>query len=235
MRLVVFIILVMCGLAVRAADITGVIYTKGTLTQSVEVGYVGMTADDLSITCMAGITPHANGGECTCTTYKPRTSTVKFSKDSGWTFQHTHLPVGRYLVYAKYGDNYLDWQLVAVTNKNARMKVSLGINPGKTGAINLKVEQGAGDYNVTLTPLDAKGKIAVEKLEDDFNANIKVDFTGKSATVQGVKPGKYRLALRAAHKHGSKETGMFTTYDDIGSWNITVTTGTVFWRAPSTK
>jgi len=136
----------------NAAEITGRVHFKGALTETVKVGYEGVTSAGAHITNMAGLTPTGSTGYVWCDTYKPRRTGLMWSSTKGLTFQHTNLPKGTYLVYVKYGDAYLDWKVITVSTDSARVNTSLAISPSRMGDVEIAVtlvlrsvqQQGAG-------------------------------------------------------------------------------------------
>jgi hypothetical protein len=218
--------LLLCAAGAFAAEISGPIYFKGKLTENVQAGYVALVEKGDQINNMAGMTPTGDSGHVWCDTYKPRRTGLKWHKQTGLTFQHINIPPGKYLLYVRYGEHYLDWKVVDVPKATSKLTASLAISPSTFGTLHLVIGRGTGDYNIQLTPLTAKKQSPLPGAKIDFGGPvIDVDVQGSETTLRGVKEGVYRVTLRAAHRQGTEETGIFTTYDDLGSWTITVKAG----------
>ncbi|GMV37640.1 MAG: hypothetical protein AMXMBFR61_21480 [Fimbriimonadales bacterium] len=205
-----------------AAVIAGRIHFKGDLREMVKVGYEGVTVTGQHITNMAGLTPTGSSGHVWCDTYKPRRTGLVWSSSDGLTFQHTNLPRGTYLVYVKYGETYLDWKVINVSNDSARLNTSLAISPSRMSDLEIAITKGPGTYRVLLIPATERGASPLRGADITRGSGpvIEAEVTTGSVKLSGVRDGSYLLVLRSVTRRGGG-----STFTDVGNWAILVKAG----------
>jgi hypothetical protein len=225
MRYFLIIAVLFCSVIVDAADVNGVIKFAGIPNKQISVGYVALTDSGSRISNMAGLTPTGTSGKVWCDTYKPRRTSLTWHSKSGLSFQHTNLPAGKYLFYARYADNYLSWRIINLTGTPKNIQTVLSIDSLNTGELKFQISKGIGDYNIKLVPITDKFKLPIAGVDFGDMVSVDVDFKSKSTTVNGLKPGNYMVMLRSAKREGTPKTGMLSVYTDIGMWSATVKRG----------
>ncbi|HEY3415559.1 MAG TPA: hypothetical protein VGM23_01630 [Armatimonadota bacterium] len=229
MRYICFFFLLMAVSAGFAAEITGTVLIKGPLRGDVIAGYVAMTSRDECIDNIASITIGGGGAvSATCTTYKPRSSSISWEPKKGLSFRHTALPTGRYLIYLKYCERYLDWKIVEIEEAKTSLKTTLEINLEQASTLQFDITKGAGRYRICLIPLTDNGRAPLSGADLSFGMGfpIKVDAQGNTFFFPQIKAGQYSVILERAESCGTRATGITTSYTNLGTWTIVVKDGT---------
>lgn len=142
---------------ISAAEIRGTIYLSGRPVGPAQVCYQAVTASGEKISNTAGITLGDRASSAWCDTYKPRRTGLKWDPRAGLSFEHTHLPAGKYVVAVKHG-NFLDWKFVEVSKESSVVEVPLKLDLLQTGKLHVQITTGTGDYQVVLVPFIPDGK-----------------------------------------------------------------------------
>lgn len=221
-RLWLLILLLTLAAASRAAEIRGTITLRSIEEKSLQAGYVGRTAKGEEVHCFAGLTTGGATARVWCDTYLPRRSAIFWDPGRGSSFAHTNLPPGRYLVYARYGDNFLTWQMVELKSASEVKNIRLVCDLMNSGDLQVQINRPAGLYNVLAVPLDARGNALLPGVRLEYHLGSEADSQKNSAVLRGLTAGKYRLELRGVQRQTDRGGGSFSLYNDIGSWTVTV-------------
>ncbi|HEY3418116.1 MAG TPA: hypothetical protein VGM23_14660, partial [Armatimonadota bacterium] len=92
----------------------------------------------------------------------------------------------------------------------------------QASTLQFDITKGAGHYRIRLIPLTEKGRTPLPGADLTFGMGLPIaaDVQGKTVTFSQMKPGQYTVILERAESHGTKESGMYTTYTDLGTWTI---------------
>jgi hypothetical protein len=220
------LLLLLASLPAGGAEIAGQVVIRGAAGPMVQVGYVGRTASGQEISCMVGTSTGPMTASATCTTYRPRCSEMAWTPPATCTFRHTVVPPGRYVVYARSGESYIDWKLVAVRPGAAVVRASLVVDPAAAGDLHIRPPRRPGSYNVRLSPLDAKLKPPLGAAQVSMSLEISLDMPRSGLNIKGLRAGAYLLELRTFVREGSRATGYGTVYTGtVGSWRVRVKAG----------
>jgi hypothetical protein len=188
-----------------APFVTGKIELKGRPRYTLLAGITGLTKDGKPLTNAAGteVTPK-DGTWVTSKTFKPQVTTLVNDATAGCSYHHIKLPPGRYLVYARFGDRFLDgrWVELEKEGKESELTVNLTIDPDTAGSLEVTLPKGAKE-GVQLIPLDEAGKLPDLKTARSWvAANLKTDVPAKDGKVllDGLRPGAYRVSAGGAEK-----------------------------------
>jgi len=204
--------------------VTGRISIAGPRPRYVKVGYVGVPASGNPITNLAGMTIGEYSGSVTCTTYRPREARLRWDPKRGLRFEHTKLPFGHYLFWARCDDNYMDWRVVTLDAARPSVALTLKCASSDEGDVWLVVV-GKGDYNVRVSPLDKSGLAPLVGADVPKGAGWDADVKGGALLLQGMKAGLYRVDLRSQQKMGSARSGWSAILTDAGTWSVRVVAG----------
>jgi len=227
MHLILIIAILAWASSLDAAEIRGTINMETPPQGFVQAAYEGRTSAGLRMTNMAGLKPSLGAGEVWCDTHMPRRTHLKWDPKAGLSFDHTGLPGGKYLVFVKAG-NYLDWKVLDLPDDTAILDTTLGIDMCQTGKLIVEITKGAGDYQAALVPLTADNQVPLRgvKLAGSFHFSVSADvFNAETASFDGLRPGHYRVLLRALKRKGSDSTGYMTILTDLGMANVEVVAG----------
>jgi hypothetical protein len=122
-----------------------------------------------------------------------RISVLSSDKKDEIHFRHTMLEPGHYLVYARWGDRFLDWRWIEV-KADAQLTVNLTLDPASAGRVEVSLAKPV--ERVQVVPLDGDGKVPLEKkvfanLAYALGTSIKA--AGPSPVIDGLRPGRYRV------------------------------------------
>jgi hypothetical protein len=227
MHKTLFVIVMVTAASVQAAEIRGNIQFATRPEGSVQAIYEALTAAGKRISNMAGLTVGGDAASVSSTTHKPRCTTMKCDPKTGLTFEHVKLPPGKYFIAVK-NRNCLDWKVVDLPADTTVVNTSLTLDPKQTGKVQVQISQGAGDYQVLLTPLGAGNQPPVPGLDlaKSFHLRLAVDVkNGQTAGFDGVKAGCYQVVLRAAKRSGSARTGVSTVFTPLATATVAVEAG----------
>lgn len=209
-----------------AGSITGRVVFKGGRPSTVKVGYVGLTRDKLTVFNGASLVPGDLPTGVSVTTFSPRETRLDWDPTKGCRFSHTGMPPGRYLVYARCGERYLDWRLIALDTAKPEATVNFTWDPRATGSLKLIVNDGKKAYNVRISPLGNDARPLLGSADVPMYAGWDEDLTGTSIVLSGMKPGTYLVELRTVQKM-QNPSGWSAIYSDAGTWSVTVQAGRV--------
>jgi len=195
MRWLTFLALCACGAQAFATTLTGSVTLTGWTKKNVEVGYVGLSSatphqqiEGYEGTIYGAAAPKMHQSE----DFAKRKSIVHWAPHSGFTYQFTNVPPGKYLIYARADNRLEEWQIVQVAAGSKTLTTNLALNPAHTGSLRLKVSKGKGRNPLLLTPCAADGS----SLYPDVNLmrfGIVVIQDGDSSLLKNLKPGTYQL------------------------------------------
>lgn len=180
--------------------------------QLVTVGYVGRTADGKMVSDGAGTKVFEDGGGAVrSSSFVPRTADLSITKFMP-RFDFSHLPPGRYLVYARCQPGTTAWVWVEVP-AGGKVTQDLNLDESKTGTVEAKVP--AGSQNVRLLPTDlgmpAQDNAFLDQLA--FSLGLEGEVKNGTATIAGVPPGKYQVRAGTLRADIEVTTGKTTTVE----------------------
>jgi hypothetical protein len=161
-----------------------------------------VTADGKPYANLVGseVTP---GVETTFTSdaFAPQLTTLAGDPAGGCFYRHVKLPPGRYLVYARLGERFLDGRWVEV-KEGSRLTCDLDLDAATAGALEVTLPKDAKG-GVRLIPLDGAGKLP--DLKDGLEAvatvlSAEVPAKDGKVVLDGLRPGAYRVSAGAAEK-----------------------------------
>jgi hypothetical protein len=221
-RLLLFSLLMTIATTGWSAEIRGVITLRNVGENKLQAGYVGRSQTGEEVHCFAGLTTGGATARVWCDTYRPRRSAIFWDPSRGSSFVHTSLPPGRYLVYARYGENFLTWRLVELKSASEIKSVTLACDLLNSGDLQVQINRPPGLYNVQVVPLDARGNTLFSGIKMEFHLGSDADSHNNVAALRGLAAGKYRLELRSVQRQTDRGGGVFSVYNDVGSWTVTV-------------
>jgi hypothetical protein len=181
---------------IDAPYVAGKVALKGRDKYDLLVGIVGLTAEGEPFFNAAGmeeVTPGVGTLQSSKASKAQRTALVN-DLDAGCSYRHIRLAPGRYLVYARHGDRFLDGRWVEVKDKSAIAR-NLSLEPDTAGVLEVTLPKGAkGD--VQLFPLNEDGKLPdLKGARRWVAAALKTDVMEKDGKVvlDGLRPGAYRV------------------------------------------
>ena len=220
------ILLLIVGFA-NAGEIRGRVQFHPAASGEVRISYEGLTKEGKRISDMAGLTVGPGESWVWCKTNDPRRTGVKWSPDTGLTFQCLELPMGKYLVAVKNG-NFLDWKVVEIGKDDELVDVALVVDHEHTGTLHVNISKGKGDYEVGVAPINNDGQPPIPGLAPEGSYHIRVATKikqSKTATLEGIRPGRYHLRLRGVKQLGSGPSGAATMLTPLGATNVSVELG----------
>lgn len=227
MRIGWFVILFAVAASARAAEIAGKIAVGNPKDMWIEVGYVGADALGTKLSNMAGLVAGNGPAQVTCTTWKPRNTTVSWSPGAGCTYRHVGVPPGHYVLYAKLTERggqkrviLTDWQSVRIASSSARKTVGLSLAAARCGGLDISAPGRTGLLGVRLVPSDPHGRELVPGA-NSFGLATECDLGPQGARIQGLRAGAYRLTLRQIHRTTSGG-GWSATINDLSAWTVQV-------------
>jgi hypothetical protein len=218
------LLVVVCGSA-GAGTISGTVAFEGKRPAAVKAGYVGLAGGGLRVSNSAGMTLGDFGGSVTCTTWKPRNATVVWDPAKGLRYRHTELPPGRYLVWVRCGENYMDWRLVHLTQDRPSATANFAFSRAAQGDLRLMVARSAKSYNVRISPLGKDGRPPLPGADVPMYVGWDTDVKGGAVLLAGMKAGKYQVELRSQVKHTDGGSGWSAVLTDEGVWSVEVVRG----------
>ncbi|NLI00987.1 MAG: hypothetical protein GX446_16010 [Chthonomonadales bacterium] len=225
MRGLAVVLLIACTDIAGAGAISGRIAMKGGRPSSVKAGYVGVTRSGQSLFNSAGLTIGSFRGSVASTTFKPRVTRLDWDPRPACTFEHTGLPPGRYLVWVRCDDHYMDWRVVTLDKDTASATVTLGWSKTDRGDIKLLVKHRSSAYNVRVSPLGPDGKTPLPEADVPMYAGWDIDVTGTALLLRGMRPGVYQVELRRQRKLAGASGGWSAMLQEAGTWSIKVVAG----------
>ncbi len=220
------ILLLIVGSA-TAGEIRGRVRFHPEPSGEVRISYEGLTKGGKQISDMAGLTVGPGESRVWCTTNDPRRTGVKWSPDTGFTFQCLELPIGKYLTAVKNG-NFLDWKVVEIGKDDDVVDVEFVVDHEHTGTVHVNISKGRGDYEVAVAPINNDGQPLVPGLAPEGSYHIRVAAKikrSRTATLEGIRPGRYHLRLRSMKQLGSGSSGTATMLTPLGAVNVNVELG----------
>ncbi|MBM3497013.1 MAG: hypothetical protein FJX72_22230 [Armatimonadetes bacterium] len=215
---------VLCGSS-WAGTISGTVAFKGKRPANVKAGYLGVTANGDKLHNHAGMTLGDFRGSVKSTTFGPRNAEVQWDPKVGLRFRHTELPPGRYLVWTRCDEHYMDWRIVNLSHDRPSATVALTFDRAAQGDVKLTVGRSARSYNVRISPLAPNGKPPLAGADVPMYAGWDADVKGASILLGGMRRGKYQVELRSQVKSGSDATGWSAILTDVGRWSVDVIFG----------
>lgn len=172
--------------------------------QEVSVGYVGLpTGSDKPISDGVGgkAFDSGSGGGVRSTTFSPRTATFRVEKFTP-QFDFTHLPPGRYLVYARIKDGPAAWNWTDVA-AGAQVATDIKLDAVKMGTVEVKLP--ASESDVRLVPTDLGTPSPGDRFLDQlvYSLNFEAEAKDGIATIKNVPVGNYQV--RAGRLRGTVE------------------------------
>ena len=225
MRVFGMVLLIVCAEIAGAGTITGTIVMKGGRPGEVTAGYVGVTFSGQTVHSGAGMTLGDFKGSVSTTTFKPRITSVTWNPGQGCRFAHTALPPGKYLVYTRCDDRYMDWRVVTLTRTKPSATLTMGWSRTVQGDIKLIVTDRSVSYNVRVSPLDAAGRPPLPQADVPLHAGWDADVQRGSLLLNGMKPGVYQVELRRQQKSFGPDGSWSAIPQDAGKWSVTVIAG----------
>lgn len=221
-RILLIILLMTIAGAIRAAEIKGTITLRNVEEKRLQAGYVGRSVKGEQVHAFAGWTIGKIKAQVWCDTFMPRRTLLTWDPERGGSFAHTNLPPGRYLVYARYGENFLTWQLLELKSASEVKNITLVCDPVNAGDLQVQIIRPAGTYSVQVIPLDARGNNLLPGVNLEFHVGSDADSQKNVATMRGLAAGKYRLELRGAQHQQDRGGGSLSIFNQIGAWTVTV-------------
>lgn len=218
----------------RAAEIVGKIAGAPPKGAMIETGYVGIDRLGHKLFNMAGVTVSAGASKVTCTTWKPRNTSVAFDPGKGCSFRHDAVPPGSYLLYVKLTEirggqsavRMSDWQVVRVTSDKARISATLSLSSALCGTLAVTAPGRSGLNGVFVTPSGNDGKELIPGIGGAADVGVEADLGPNGVTISGLRAGSYSVKVRRIHRQKMKG-GSFATFDELGAWSAHVKRGKV--------
>lgn len=172
-------------------------YIQGALTiigmGEVEVGYVGAPGNQV-VTDSVAVTPPAAGAPpgvmATSDTLKPRATALVRSVAGAWRYEHTGLPPGRYLVYARQADGPTAWEWVTLGEKG-ELDRPLTLDAKAAGRVTVTLPAGATGV-VQLLPVDPQPDgAAIPDVALAYALKYEAKVESGKASFANVAPGRY--------------------------------------------
>jgi hypothetical protein len=152
----------------------------------------------------------------TCTTWKPRNTTLAWKDKASGTHRHTARPPGQYLVFLRGrpdgadltadSEGFYDWKWVELKDADSKVTVDLTIDLTKLGNVEVSVPGAADDSMVSYYPLDTNGKLPLPDVHSSLQAFAKV--RGGKAMIHLLREGKYQMACNGAKADVEVKAGM---------------------------
>jgi hypothetical protein len=118
------------------------------------------------------------------------------------------------VVYVRSDDHYIAHRLVTITPSRPRVSLTFTCDSNSQGDLVLRVGRSGGLFNVRVSPIVPGAEVAGDIGTD-------TDVSGRSLTLRGMRPGRYKAELRLKQPLGG---GAFTI-KDVGSWTVEVLAG----------
>jgi hypothetical protein len=192
-------------------SITGVVRLVGTKNEKLFVGYSAETTDGRHLSFVGGL---SDASKLQTQMLSANDREGRIVRDaSGLKVEYTRLPAGRYLLWVRYGEAYLDWRVLDF--KGGRMESMLAVDLDQAGSIALQSPGGAEGFFIELAPVTPERVVERARL-------LHFVVEGPTPTVSNVKPGAYNLSWSAARK----EDGSWR-WGETRSIDVTVSAGAV--------
>jgi hypothetical protein len=144
-------------------------------------------------------------------TFKPRITRLGSEKKNEIYFGHGKVEPGRYLVYVRWRDRFLDWRWLEV-RADSRHNIDFTLDPEKAGR--LEVNTARPTQSVQLIPLDVDGKLPLNaKFAPSVVSALRtsVKTAGPSPVIDGLRPGRYRVLAGQATADVEVKAGEIVT------------------------
>ena len=181
-------------------------FLQGTVTipkqkGELAVGYDGENARGESQVNMVGtgVDPENGSGGAQSDTFKPRVTRFGFDKDRTLRYVHAKLDPGWYLVYARWGPQFLAWRWLEVKD-GAQTTLDFALDPSQAGKLEIKT---TAPERVQLLPLNEEGKLpSLKQLPENLAFMLRLEVEPKDgvAAFTTLHPGKYRVIQGKASK-----------------------------------
>ena len=208
----------LAGDAVTQTEISGKVMLRGRKSNfEITAGCLGRNKAGKLEGPGAGFKLDGSSHRTTCTTWKPRNSTLAWDKAAGHgSHKHVNRPPGHYLVYlrgnrtkGKHGriayQGYYDWQWIELRDDKSKVNVDLTIDPQNVGSVQVSIRGETTEKVVTYLPLDEEGKLPLPEWDCHryvvFSSSVAIE-DGK-AVVQYLRPGRYQFAIARRRTKGS--------------------------------
>jgi hypothetical protein len=195
----------------EAPYVAGKIELKGREKYDVFAGIAGVLPDGSPYANLIGSEVVAGSDfALTSDNFAPQLTTLACDAAGGCTYRHVKLPPGRYLVYARLGDRFLQAHWVEV-KADSRLALDFNLDPTTAGTLEATLPKEAKG-GVRLVPLDEAGKLPdIKEVADTAGDAMNTNVTAKDGKIllDGLRPGSYRVFLGEAFKDvtvKSKET-----------------------------
>jgi hypothetical protein len=196
-----------------APYVTGRIALKGKDKEKLRLaaGYVGQTAKGDTQSNIAGteVVLGDIGGWASSMTFDPRVSTFGYDPKTGCMYKHVKMTPGVYLIYAQAAPAFVDWKWVEVKEK-AQMTVDFSIDPADAGKLEVKLPDNSKETQISVIPLDAKGKLPDFKGSWDHIAaslNLNFDVKNGKTVIENLHAGLYRVIAGKASADAQVKAG----------------------------
>ncbi len=152
-------------------------------------------------------------GSVTCTTWKPRNTSLTWDKKTGLSHKSTNRPAGAYLVFVKNEESLFDWKWVELKDDSAKITADLAIDPAQLGSLEVNViGEAPKNSSVYCLPLNDQGEIPVRDELGNF-APLSSKIEAGKATIRQIRAGKYQLGLFRTTVTAEVKAGATTKVD----------------------
>jgi hypothetical protein len=186
----------------EAPYVAGKVTLNGRDKYDLQAGIAGARADGSPYANLVGseVLP-ASDFALTSDNFAPQLTTLACDAEGGCTYRHVKLPPGRYLVYARLGERFLDGRWVEVKEGTA-LALDFNLDATTAGSLEVTLPKDAKG-GLRLIPLGENGKLPDlgDALETVAQA-LSTDVPAKDGKVvlDGLRPGAYRVLAGAAEK-----------------------------------
>ena len=194
-------------------EISGKITLRGALKNPwLDVGCLGKDPKGQLECPGVGFPVNQGASSATCTTWKPRNTTLSWKDKTGGMHRHTARPPGHYLVFlrgrtegADDSEGFYDWKWVELKDDKSKVTADLTIDFAKLGTLEVAVPGAANDSLVSYCPLDASGKLP---LDVHFFLQAAAKVQGGKAVIRLLREGKYQVECNGAKAEVQVKPGM---------------------------
>jgi hypothetical protein len=172
--------------------IQGVIVPKSAKNERFQVGYVGMLPNGEVISDSCGNSAFENGtGGVRSTTFKPRAASLWFVQFEPH-FDFSHLPPGRYFIYAQRDAGLCAWSWHDVKSNTGTTQV-FTLDPKQAGTVHVKVP--AGPREVQLHPFIPEESDKPQAFRNQLTSSLRrvEKIEKQEAAFFKVMAGQYRV------------------------------------------
>ncbi len=197
-----------------APYVRGRITIKGAGKGRIEVGYVGQPNQGEPVSDVAGC-PLLAGVGVTSGAFAPRSTRLSVSGADQADYVCRRLPPGRYFFFAGWKERGLAWRWVDVRDGGQLLGVDFTIDPGRTGAVEVKVPAALAGETVRLVPLE-EGRFPVLPFRPALLTQLlktEAPVQAGQAKLDGLMEGAYRVLVGDARARVEVRAGAVTRLD----------------------